>query len=154
MYITDYCNKNGCYQLRAMLFLPKRKGCPVADTKMALIYLRTIWLKVVMGLNLMKVGVLLRHFKHTMLKIIKCVEHTDKNDSAQIAALIEASDSVFKLSVLRHLYRTLVATRFKEYLLKLLPKWEQFSRGKDVIISNNWKVGHLLAEAHSTLLNK
>ena len=117
----------------------------------------------------MKVGVLLRHFKHTMLKIIKCVEHTDKNDSAQIAALIEASDSVFKLSVLRHLYRTLVAeeqgflcsdnrephaTRFKEYLLKLLPKWEQFSRGKDVIIFNNWKVGHLLAEAHSTLLNK
>ena len=28
------------------------------------------------GLNLMKVGVLQRQFKHTMLNIIKCIEHT------------------------------------------------------------------------------
>lgn len=79
---------------------------------------------------------------------------------AQIAALVEDSDSVFKLSDLRHLYRSVMekqgspcsdtrepySTRFKEYLLKLLPEWTEFSQGKEVYISRRQMVGDLLAE--------
>ena len=42
------------------------------------------------------------------------------------------------------------STRFKEYLLKLLPEWTDFSQGKEVYISSNQKVGHLLADAHKS----
>jgi hypothetical protein len=87
---------------------------------------------------------------------------------AQIVALVENSDSVFKLSALRQLYRTLVeeqgvtcsdtrephATRFKEYLLKLLPEWTEFSQGKEVYISSNQKVVDLLAEAHKSQIGQ
>ena len=84
---------------------------------------------------------------------------------AQIVALVEDSeDSVFKLSALRQFYRTVMedqgtpcsdtrephSTRFKEYLLKLLPEWTDFSQGKEVYISSNQKVGHLLADAHKS----
>ena len=84
---------------------------------------------------------------------------------AQIVALVEDSeDSVFKLSALRQFYRTVMEdqgtpcsdtrkphfTRFKEYLLKLLPEWTDFSQGKEVYISSNHKVGHLLADAHKS----
>ena len=79
-------------------------------------------------------------------------------------ALVEDSDSAFKLSALRQFYRTRVkeqgtpcadtrephATRFKDYLLKLLPDWTDFSQGKEVYISSNQKVGDLLADAHKS----
>ena len=87
---------------------------------------------------------------------------------AQIVALVERSQSVFKLSALRQIYRTLMdeqgtpcldvrephATRFKEYLLKLLPEWAEFSQGKEVFISSSQKVGDLLADAHKTQLGQ
>lgn len=62
---------------------------------------------------------------------------------AQMVALIESSDtSIFKLSELRDMYRTLMkdqgcplgdnrdphSTRFKEHLLSLLPEWAEYSK--------------------------
>ena len=88
------CSKNGCYQLRAMLPLPRRKGWT------ALLHMRKImgrgggdlvWR--CHGLNLMKVGVLLKQFKYTAMpkyhKVYRTYcsnsrlnSFTDKNDSA------------------------------------------------------------------------
>ena len=82
--------------------------------------------------------------------------------TAQIVALVEDSDSVFKLSALRKMYQTLMeekgtpcqdarephSTRFKEFLLDLLPEWAEFSQGKDIYISSNTNVSDLLAKAH------
>ena len=86
----------------------------------------------------------------------------------QIVALVEDSDSVFKLSALRQFYRTLVeeqgtpcsdtrephATWFKEHLLKLLPEWTEFSQGKEVYITSNQMVGDLLAEANMSEIGR
>ena len=46
------------------------------------------------------------------------------------------------------------STRFKEYLLKLLPEWTEFSQGKEVYISSRQMVGDLLAEDHKNQLGQ
>lgn len=89
--------------------------------------------------------------------------------TAQIVALVEDSDSVYKLSTLRKMYQTLMveqdsprhhdtrephSTRFKEYLLRLLPEWAEFSQGKDIYISNKSKVADLLAKAHDSQIDQ
>lgn len=87
---------------------------------------------------------------------------------AQIIAIVEDSDSVFKLSSLRHMYRTLMeeqgspcldtrephSTRFKDHLLDHLPEWGEFAQGKEIYISNSTKVADLVAKAHDTLLDQ
>lgn len=88
--------------------------------------------------------------------------------TAQIIALVEDSDSVFKLSALRQMYRTLMeeqgspchhtrephSTRFKEHLLNLLPEWAEFAQGKEIYISNKTKVADLLAKAHDSQIGQ
>ena len=83
-------------------------------------------------------------------------------------ALVEDAEAVFKISALRKLYKTLMheqgtpcldvrephSTKFKEYLLKLLPGWSEFSQGNEVYISSNEKVGKVVAEAHNTQLGQ
>ena len=92
----------------------------------------------------------------------------DPISTAQIVALVEDSDSVFKLSALRQMYRTLMeeqgspchdtrepnSTRFKEHLLNLLPEWAEFSQGKEIYISNKTKVADLLAKAHDSQIGQ
>ena len=70
--------------------------------------------------------------------------------TAQIVAIVEDSDSVFKLSSLCQMYRTLMeeqgnpcrstrephSTRFKYHLLSLLPEWAEFAQGKEIYNSN------------------
>ena len=48
------------------------------------------------------------------------------------------------------------STRFKECLLKLLPNWSDFCQGKghEVYISNNQKLGDVLADAHKSQLDQ
>lgn len=86
----------------------------------------------------------------------------------QIIAIVEDSDSVFKLSSLRHMYRTLMeeqgnpcldtrephSTRFKDHLLDHLPEWGEFAQGKEIYISNSTTVADLVAKAHDTCLPK
>ena len=83
---------------------------------------------------------------------------------AQIVALVEDSDTVFKLSTLRKMYITLMegqgtpcqyskephTTRFKEHLLSLLSEWDEFSQGKEIYLSNKMKVADLVAKAHDS----
>ena len=71
--------------------------------------------------------------------------------TAQIVALLEDSGSIFKVSTLRKLYRKLMneqgtpcldprephSTRFKEYLLELLPEWADFSHDIEGYISSH-----------------
>lgn len=88
---------------------------------------------------------------------------------AQIIATIENSDQeLFKLSDLREYYRNLMSdmgqpckdkkephsTRFKDYLLSLLPEWSEYSKDnkgrKDVYISNSSKVVDELSKAYTS----
>ena len=86
----------------------------------------------------------------------------------QIVALVEDSASAFKLLAMLQLYRISMeeqgtpcsdtqeqhATQFREYLLKLLPEWTEFSKGKEVYIPSNQKVGDLQAEAHKSQIGQ
>ena len=88
--------------------------------------------------------------------------------TAQIVAIVEESDSVYKLSALRLMYRTLMeeqgspchdsrqphSTRFKEHVLNLLPEWSEYSQGKEIFISNKSKVADLLAKAHDSQIGQ
>ena len=88
--------------------------------------------------------------------------------TAQIVAIVEESDSVYKLSALRLMYRTLMeeqgspchdsrephSTRFKEHVLNLLPEWSEYSQGKEIFISNKSKVADLLARAHDSQIGQ
>ena len=85
--------------------------------------------------------------------------------TAQIVALTENSDSVFTVSELRQIYRTLMVeqgspchdnrephgTRFKEHLLNLLLGWTE---GKEIFISINSKVADLLVKAHHSQIGQ
>ena len=88
---------------------------------------------------------------------------------AQIVALLEnGTNSVFNLSLLRQMYRTLMeqqgspchdtrdphSTRFKQHLLNFLPEWEEFSQGKEIYISKNTKVADLLAKEHHSQIDQ
>ena len=46
------------------------------------------------------------------------------------------------------------STSFKQYLLSLLPEWIEFTRGREIYLTNKSKAAHAIAETHDSQIDQ